>query len=97
MIVSVLQLLDEKGTRLHGVDTEVIAKTKKFYQACMNMSSTDVRGTTPLMKVNQPKSFIQSCFVRRASSLASSSVHTPPSLIVGHRNFIFGVNMPICP
>ena len=46
--------------------------------------------------VYQPKSVIESCFVRHASSLASlSSVHTSPSHRIKHRNSIFGTKMHI--
>ena len=55
--------------------------------------------------VYQPKSLIQSCFVRRhwhwlqhrpVLVLALVSVHTSPWHRVIHRNFIFGIPMHIC-
>ena len=53
--------------------------------------------------VYQPKSLIQSCFVRRrrpaslASASALMSVHTSLRHRVRHRNFIFGIHMLLCP
>ena len=48
--------------------------------------------------VFQPKSFIQSCFVRwHHPESVSASVHTSPWHMVRHRNFILGTHMHICP
>ena len=55
--------------------------------------------------VYQPKSPVQSCFVRHhrwhcpllALVLALLSVHTSPCHRVRHRNFIFDIHMHMCP
>ena len=61
-----------------------------------DLSSRDVVLGFLAHLVYQPKSLMQSCFVRRASS-ASFSVHTSPSHRFKHRNFIFGIHVHICP
>ena len=39
--------------KLRGTDTEVVAKAKLYYAACMNMTAADLRGIGPLMKVGR--------------------------------------------
>jgi len=50
-VCDLLQLLDEQGSELRGSNSTAVRKARQFYAACMNITATEQRGSTPLLKV----------------------------------------------
>jgi hypothetical protein len=46
-----IQLLEAEGAEYKGKNSTAVAKARQFYAACMNTTSTESQGSTPLLKV----------------------------------------------